>query len=229
MKSLTTRLLGLAAASAMMAVSFAGSAGAASIYAGIVSSPEVVGDFAAWQLAAGPATLETFDDNISSAQEIELIDGVLKSKTNAWPDTAPAFMRHRVLGEAFDVYWGDDRFQSFTWTFSDPISAIFADFSNFDSNSTTGLFISFEENGTNNSIKISDYVSNLSPGFGLVFSHGISSLVFSTTDPYDNGQIDNLYYASAAAVPVPAALPLLASGLGALGFLGWRRKRSAGV
>jgi hypothetical protein len=27
--------------------------------------------------------------------------------------------------------------------------------------------------------------------------------------------------------PVPAALPLFASGLGALGLLGWRRKRKA--
>jgi len=32
-------------------------------------------------------------------------------------------------------------------------------------------------------------------------------------------------FASTSAVPLPAALPLFASGLGALGFLGWRRKR----
>jgi hypothetical protein len=32
---------------------------------------------------------------------------------------------------------------------------------------------------------------------------------------------------SIAATPLPAALPLFASGLGALGLLGWRRKRSA--
>jgi hypothetical protein len=32
---------------------------------------------------------------------------------------------------------------------------------------------------------------------------------------------------SVSAVPVPAALPLLASGMGALGMIGWRRKRRA--
>ncbi len=34
---------------------------------------------------------------------------------------------------------------------------------------------------------------------------------------------------SVSATPLPAALPLFATGLGALGFLGWRRKRKVGA
>jgi hypothetical protein len=37
----------------------------------------------------------------------------------------------------------------------------------------------------------------------------------------------NTYNGTSAAVPLPAALPLFATGLGALGLLGWRRKRKA--
>jgi hypothetical protein len=33
--------------------------------------------------------------------------------------------------------------------------------------------------------------------------------------------------AAMGTTPIPAALPLFASGLGALGFIGWRRKRKA--
>ena len=50
-----------------------------------------------------------------------------------------------------------------------------------------------------------------------------------------NGYVDNFTFnsttydfeAAAAATPLPAALPLFASGLGAMGFIGWRRKRKA--
>jgi len=34
---------------------------------------------------------------------------------------------------------------------------------------------------------------------------------------------------TAAATPLPAALPLFAAGLGAFGLLGWRRKRKSAV
>lgn len=36
-------------------------------------------------------------------------------------------------------------------------------------------------------------------------------------------------FAAAPEVPIPAALPLLAAGLGALGFAGWRKKQKAGL
>ena len=35
------------------------------------------------------------------------------------------------------------------------------------------------------------------------------------------------FHGTVSQVPLPAALPLFATGLGALGLLGWRRKRKA--
>jgi hypothetical protein len=57
---------------------------------------------------------------------------------------------------------------------------------------------------------------------------------FSTTPPPLN-QTDDVSFSFATetttitATPLPAALPLFATGLGALGLLGWRRKRKARV
>jgi hypothetical protein len=39
--------------------------------------------------------------------------------------------------------------------------------------------------------------------------------------------VDNLRTEIISPVPIPAALPLFAAGLGAMGFMGWRRKRRA--
>jgi hypothetical protein len=41
------------------------------------------------------------------------------------------------------------------------------------------------------------------------------------------GQVATLNVPSVTAVPLPATLPLFATGLGALGLLGWRRKKKA--
>ena len=43
------------------------------------------------------------------------------------------------------------------------------------------------------------------------------------TTAFPNGEIRGFLQAT----PLPAALPLFATGLGALGLLGWRRKRKA--
>jgi hypothetical protein len=53
-------------------------------------------------------------------------------------------------------------------------------------------------------------------------SNGTLNLVFNQEDPAFPG-----IFEPAAATPVPAALPLFATGLGGLGLLGWRRKRKA--
>lgn len=44
-----------------------------------------------------------------------------------------------------------------------------------------------------------------------------------------NGGVDNVVYSAGGStvVPLPAALPLMAGGLGLLGLMGWRRKRAA--
>lgn len=43
----------------------------------------------------------------------------------------------------------------------------------------------------------------------------------------DGSNLVTVNSASVSEVPLPAALPLLAAGLGAMGFMGWRRKRKA--
>jgi hypothetical protein len=61
-----------------------------------------------------------------------------------------------------------------------------------------------------------------------------SLLLLTGTDvwnfAFDNGSSGTEFYintATVSAVPLPAALPLFGTGLGILGFLGWRRRRKA--
>jgi hypothetical protein len=49
---------------------------------------------------------------------------------------------------------------------------------------------------------------------------------FTVNDP-DMFIVNNDFLAPTAATPLPAALPLFASGAGVFGFLGWRRKKKA--
>jgi hypothetical protein len=62
----------------------------------------------------------------------------------------------------------------------------------------------------------------------LVSGTGSDTLKFFENVPgFGALALDDVSLTSVAATPLPAALPLFASGLGALGFLGWRRKRTA--
>jgi hypothetical protein len=86
-------------------------------------------------------------------------------------------------------------------------------------------------------------------GYGIVFTYGPSDYQIqvwglhdpqiaasggaTTTDPAFNSQFAGLFLLDPASLsppppsptPLPAALPLFAGGLGAMGLLGWRRKR----
>ena len=52
---------------------------------------------------------------------------------------------------------------------------------------------------------------------------------FGATGVNDMGILDNYSVSTPDTTPLPAALPLFASGLGGLGLLGWRRKRKAAL
>jgi hypothetical protein len=64
----------------------------------------------------------------------------------------------------------------------------------------------------------------------FVASSASTTLAFLNGDPVTDtsNALDNITVTDLNAVPLPAALPLFATGLGALGLLGWRRKKAAG-
>jgi hypothetical protein len=63
-------------------------------------------------------------------------------------------------------------------------------------------------------------------GVSIFLGDGNGGLVGGTID--SNHGLDSVIgVADVTATPLPAALPLFAGGLGALGLLGWRRKRNA--
>jgi uncharacterized protein (TIGR03118 family) len=59
--------------------------------------------------------------------------------------------------------------------------------------------------------------------FGIGGNNGSPNTLYFTDGI--NSEMDGLFGAINAAAPLPSALPLFATGLGALGLLGWRRKR----
>jgi hypothetical protein len=66
---------------------------------------------------------------------------------------------------------------------------------------------------------------------GLISTDSFTSVTFQGTEIGDGINFDSLYYghSNAHAAPLPATLPLFATGLAGLGLLGWRRKKTAPI
>jgi hypothetical protein len=103
------------------------------------------------------------------------------------------------------------------------------------SNLLTG-YGTFVYQQTNNLIRIGDNCNSVrcnaaGPDLAVlnftVDASGIPTPVGAVISDSAGNDFDTLTTVSVTLTPLPAALPLFAGGLGALGLLGWRRKRKA--
>jgi hypothetical protein len=123
--------------------------------------------------------------------------------------------------------------QTTTWSFSSPTITGFG--GNWDlSPNGAGIGIAFTVTFLDNTTQlVSVEVPNSFTGefFGFVSDTPFKS-VLETGGTQGTGvetyNLDNLVFGpSTSTTPLPAALPLFATGVGALGLLGWRRKKKA--
>ena len=91
--------------------------------------------------------------------------------------------------------------------------------------------VSFND-GASQTLNIPLNVNGGNQYFGFTDTVAFTSVTISrpadANGGYDYWGIDNVSF-NVGATPLPATLPLFASGLGALGLFGWRRKKKAAV
>ena len=147
------------------------------------------------------------------------------------PDGSSALVRS-TFPDVNDSYW--------TATFSTAVSNISIDLGDFNQDADRLFLWAWDANGNEFSVLEDIDEDFIGMRTLTLLVSGITSITFGTIglltpdDPTDFDGLglggiyaDNLTFTRTPAVPLPAALPLLLTGLGGLGFIGWRRKRRA--
>ncbi len=184
---------------------------------------------------AGPAhaTTLTFNSSADCSTSAVNITGGAGSEacvTTTGPAGSSALVRS-TIPNVLDSFW--------TATFSSTASNVSIDLGDLGSDPDRLFLKAYDAANSLIGAVLLDITAsdNTMHTLSLIVS-GIKSITFGTIgaqfpgDPDGLGlggiYADNLTYTTEASpVPIPAALPLLATGLGAMGLAGWRSKRNA--
>jgi hypothetical protein len=188
-------------------------------------------DRALWQAAVdaanGITTTDTFSTDIAPADTITLSSGIVSA--NSLPGrlfldngVGSGSYRNNVDGRALSAS------ETITWTFPIPIFAFGADFFSVTAG-TAQITASFS--GSSETFNLGGELG-ASPGttvsgfIGFLGTSTITSLVFSSAIlENDFFRIDNASFATP--IPIPAALPLFATGVAAVAYAGRRKRKAA--
>jgi hypothetical protein len=144
--------------------------------------------------------------------------GVTKTQTN---NPSDGFQEYN--GGGGNLKWlGLNTTDSVTYNNTSPTNSFGAYFSGLNGGT---LQISFND-GASQLITIPVTTNGGAEYWGFTDTTVFSSFTIADLSG-DNFGIDGVSFNSVNTTPLPAALPLFATGLGALGLLGWRRKRKA--
>ena len=173
---------------------------------------------AVWASNAGaPLSSEGFEGPISVGSSITFADFTVSVASGALT-LFPLIELTRTEGEQ-SLGFSDSNVVTFV--FNDAITSFGIDWSSLDRDETN---IAYSDNagGSNSDLFVAD--SFAGAGFlGATNLNGFTEISFTVTSS-EILEFDNIQYASVAAVPVPAGLPLL---LGAVGLIGLLRRKKA--
>ncbi len=173
---------------------------------------------------------DTFDNDISASDTIVLDNGVTSNAVR------PNSVGNRVIGGEYHGFVDADGFlgaNTISWSLLGNTYAFGFDVRGANSTAFDGVQITVNDGSGDQSFLLYDVVngtgSNAAGFAGFVGTGSIASISFTGVGGAggDSFYFDNATFAlgsSTATVPLPAALPLMLAGFGALGFASRRRK-----